>query len=154
MSSDDEELSVHADSEEIITQFSSQLKNNRLAFRKRSRTLIAKTLGQYDELSQQVTLKAVEVTKVAMTAQDDERKKFIVHIRDTLSEKVRARQLWQVVIKNAVHERGIWHFPECYPSNWRLDEMEGAQRMRIRLLFFPLRSKQGSTNSIPIFIIY
>ncbi len=79
-----------------------------------------------------VTSKAVEVTKVAMKAQDDERKKFMVNIRDTLSEKVRARQLWHDVIERLTHERGLWHFPDSYPFNWRLDEMEGAQRMRIR----------------------
>jgi hypothetical protein len=45
-----------------------------------------------------VTSKAVEVTKVSMKAQDEERKKFMMNIRDTLSEKVRARQLWQVPI--------------------------------------------------------
>ena len=80
----------------------------------------------------QVTSKAVEVTKVSMKAQDEERKKFMINIRDTLSEKVRARQLWHDVIERATHERGIWHFPEFDPSSWRLDEMEGAQRMRIR----------------------
>ena len=83
-------------------------------------------------LPSQVTSKAVEVTKIAMKAQDEERKKFMVNIRDTLSEKVRARQLWQHVIERATHERGIWHFPDFYPNNWRLDEIEGAQRMRIR----------------------
>ena len=96
---------------------------------------------QYDELTQQVTIKAIEVTKVAMKAQDDERKKFMVSIRDTLSEKVRARQLWQDVIERAIHERGLWHFPQFYPNNWRLDEMEGAQRMRIRSDFIQLFCK-------------
>jgi hypothetical protein len=38
----------------------------------------------------------------------------------------------QDVIERASHPRGLWHFPDFYPSNWRLDEMEGAQRMRIR----------------------
>ena len=56
----------------------------------------------------------------------------MVNIRDTLSEKVRARQLWHDVIERLTHERGVWHFPDAYPFNWRLDEMEGAQRMRIR----------------------
>jgi hypothetical protein len=115
-----------------LAQFSEQLKNHRVTFRRRCRTLVAKTLCQYDELTSQVTSKAVEVTKVAMKAQDEERKKFMLNIRDTLSEKVRARQLWHDVIERATHERGMWHLPECYPYNWRLDEMEGAQRMRIR----------------------
>ena len=60
----------------------------------------------------------MEVTKVAMKAQDDERKKFMVNIRDTLSQKVRARQLWQDVIERATHERALWHFPNAYPQNW------------------------------------
>ena len=131
-SGEDESTSLGSDDDELLETFASQLKSHRVTFRRRCRTLVARTLCQYDELTSQVTSKAVEVTKVSMKAQDEERKKFMINIRDTLTEKVRARQLWQDAIERAAHERGIWHFPEFSPSSWRLDEMEGAQRMRIR----------------------
>jgi hypothetical protein len=38
----------------VIASFAEQLRSHRAAFRRRCRTLVAKTLSQYDELTQQV----------------------------------------------------------------------------------------------------
>ena len=58
-----------------------QLFDNRRGYAKRCAKHIEKTLSQYDELIVHVTKKAMEVTEVAVKAQDEERKKMMVAIR-------------------------------------------------------------------------
>ena len=53
-SADDEGVAATEDDDQIIGTFTSQLEHHRKTFKRRCRTLIAKTLCQYDELTQQV----------------------------------------------------------------------------------------------------
>ena len=118
----------------IVDNFQSQLAANRRVYDRKSVNHIVKILSQFDELTLLVTKKALEVTEVAVRAQDEERKKMMVAIRDALSDKVRARQIWQEITELSTHERGVWFMPDSpMPQSWALCEMEGAQRMRIRL---------------------
>ena len=64
-----------------MDKFKIQLFDNRRGYAKRCAKHIEKTLSQYDELIVHVTKKAMEVTEVAVKAQDEERKKMMVAIR-------------------------------------------------------------------------
>ena len=64
-----------------MDKFKMQLFDNRRGYAKRCAKHIEKTLSQYDELIVHVTKKAMEVTEVAVKAQDEERKKMMVAIR-------------------------------------------------------------------------
>ncbi len=68
-----------------------------------------------------------------MAAQDEQRKRFMVEMRRTLSDRVRALQLWQVVSSRHTHERAAWHFDEGRDPSWALSETEGPQRIRIKM---------------------
>ena len=115
-----ESTPIHSTPDTVTANFKSQLGANRKTYAKRSVKHIEKTLSQYDELITHVTKKAMEVTEVAVKAQDDERKKMMVAIRDALSEKVRARQSWQQIAEIATHEKGVWHMPDSCSKSWAL----------------------------------
>ena len=59
---------------------------------------------------------------------------YLITIRDALSDKVKARQIWQKITEVATYQGAVWHREDLLPQSWALGEMEGAQRMRIRLV--------------------
>lgn len=50
------------------------------------------------------------------------------------------------MIEGATHELGLWHFPEYYPKNWKLDEMEGAQVKNMFNLKVPIKLGVKNTD--------
>eukprot|EP00095_Tigriopus_kingsejongensis_P007229 snap_masked-scaffold1635_size32709-processed-gene-0.7 protein:Tk07229 transcript:snap_masked-scaffold1635_size32709-processed-gene-0.7-mRNA-1 annotation:"lysosomal trafficking" len=83
--------------------------------------------------SEKVNQSAVSVTHSVMKVQDEARKVVIAGMKADLAKAIKGRQLCEEIVHSFTHERAIWHFREKYPQSWALSEVEGAQRMRIRL---------------------
>jgi hypothetical protein len=122
------------DRKTVTEKFLKRLRSSRRNYNNQCVNQVLKTTQeQYDDLILVVTSKALEVTQVAMKAQDEERKKMMATIKNDLSENVKATQLWHDVIEQYTHERALWHTPSTSPKSWKLSEAEGSHRMRIRL---------------------
>ena len=82
-----------------------------------------------------VTAKAIEATSVAMAAQDVLRKDNLMRMTNQLAKEMRTRHIIAQVVTNLTHERGPWKpiHKGQKKSSWKLDEIEGHQRMRLRL---------------------
>ena len=83
-----------------------------------------------------VTAKAIEATGVAMAAQDVLRKDHLMNLTEQMAQDIHTRQVIARIVENC-HERGPWpssqRNSQCDNSSWKLDEIEGHQRMRLRL---------------------
>ena len=82
-----------------------------------------------------VTAKAIEATGVAMAAQDVLRKDNLMLMTNQLAQEVRTRHIIAQIVANLTHEKGPWRPTSKghLKSSWKLDEIEGHQRMRLRL---------------------
>ncbi len=118
-----------------LDRLSFQAGKARSAFWSRCLDAAEKQFARFDDAERQMSRHAFQVTKLVMSAQDEERKRFMSELKRTLNERVRALQLWQVVASRHTHERAAWHFTEdgSRPWSWSLSETEGAQRVRIKL---------------------
>ncbi|TRY64090.1 hypothetical protein TCAL_10775 [Tigriopus californicus] len=76
---------------------------------------------------------AIQVTKVVTKIQDHARKAVISQMKADMAQAIKNRQTCERIIDRFTHEKAIWHFKEKYPQSWFLSEVEGSQRMRIRL---------------------
>ena len=47
----------------------------------------------------------MEVTQVVSQLQTQERKKFITHLKQNMTDKVQVKKHWQEVVQNLTHER-------------------------------------------------
>jgi hypothetical protein len=155
---DDHGGTVVDDMDPGVRQYLSQLENNRRSFVRRCEISISRTLRQHEDRIKAVANKAVDVTGAAMVAQDAIRKLYLIGLRDALASEMNSRQKLSDLTLNLIHERAVWHWPDPDPNAtcWKLDEIEGAQRMRIRLFqskksleskFYLEGAKPGGDNS-------
>ncbi|CAB4056896.1 LYST [Lepeophtheirus salmonis] len=68
-----------------------------------------------------------------MKAQTAESKTYIDAIRLNLIDKVKAQRGWKSIVEQLTHDMGPWVFESHRPKSWFLGEVEGEQRMRIRI---------------------
>ena len=132
---EDKHSQTYLENQKLVTEkFLKQLRSKRRHHNKHLVIQVQKTIQEhFDDLILVVTSKALEVTQTAIKDQDGERKNMMARIKKDLSENVKATQLWHGVIGQCTHERALWHTASSSPASWKLNEVEGSQRMRIRL---------------------
>lgn len=76
---------------------------------------------------------AMVMTRVAVDAQNIERKALMAEIRQAVSAGVAATARWRALVDQLTHERALWCEPRALPQFWQLDPTEGPHRVRVRL---------------------
>lgn len=92
--------------------------------------LVKKNFAKRTEKTNQ---SAIQVTKAVTKMQDQARKTVISQMKADMAQTIKNRQICERIIDRYTHEKAIWHFKEKHPQSWCLSEVEGSQRMRIRL---------------------
>lgn len=74
------------------------------------------------------------MTRIAVDAQNVERKAQISEIRQAKSAEVTATVRWRALVDRLTHEGAIWCDERALPRFWQLDPTEGPHRIRTRLM--------------------
>ena len=130
-----------SDEDPVVKKYLGQQALNCRSFVRRIEVCMARVLRQHEDKMSVLVSKAVDVTCASMVAQDSFRKSYLVGLRDQLASDVSSRETLMQIIKGLVHERAIWGRDKSKREDsskhskvsWKLDEVEGPQRMRIRL---------------------
>ena len=123
---------------EFVSKYVEQQIENCKSFARRIEVCMTRVFRKHEDRMNILTSKAVDVTGVSMKAQDAFRKSYLVGLRDQLAADVNSRETLQQVIQGLVHERAIWSQEDENDDDdrnfiWGMDEVEGPQRMRIRM---------------------
>ena len=65
----------------------------------------SRILHKFDSMSSKLTDSAMEVTQVVSQLQTQERKKFITHLKQNMTDKVQVKKQWQELVQTLTHER-------------------------------------------------
>ena len=123
---------------EFVSKYVEQQIENCKSFARRIEVCMTRVFRKHEDRMNVLTSKAIDVTGVSMKAQDAFRKSYLVGLRDQLAADVNSRETLQQVIQGLVHERAIWsqeneNDDDDRNFTWAMDEVEGPQRMRIRM---------------------
>ena len=123
---------------EFVSKYVEQQIENCKSFARRIEVCMTRVFRKHEDRMNILTSKAIDVTGVSMKAQDAFRKSYLVGLRDQLAADVNSRETLQQVIQGLVHERAIWSQEDENNDDdrnftWAMDEVEGPQRMRIRM---------------------
>ena len=123
---------------EFVSKYVEQQIENCKSFARRIEVCMTRVFRKHEDRMIILTSKAIDVTGVSMKAQDAFRKSYLVGLRDQLAADVNSRETLQQVIQGLVHERAIWsqeneNDDDDRNLTWGMDEVEGPQRMRIRM---------------------
>lgn len=118
--------------ESLMEKFGCEVNRKRSAFYRRTEASMSQVFRSHEEKMNAITAMAIEGTATAMAAQDSWRKQHLFHLRDQMATDIFARQKLASLVARLTHERGPWPFKNDN-TGWRLDEIEGSHRMRIRL---------------------
>ena len=123
---------------EFVSKYVEQQIENCKSFARRIEVCMTRVFRKHEDRMNVLTSKAIDVTGVSMKAQDAFRKSYLVGLRDQLAADVNSRETLQQVIQGLAHERAIWSQEDENDDDdrnfiWGMDEVEGPQRMRIRM---------------------
>lgn len=119
--------------ESLMEKFGREVHRKRSTFYRRTvEASMSQVFRSHEEKMNAITAMAIERTATAMAAQDSWRKQHLFHLRDQMATDIFARQKLASLVARLTHERGPWPFKNDN-TGWRLDEIEGGHRMRIRL---------------------
>ena len=121
---------------EFVSKYVEQQIENCKSFARRIEVCMTRVFRKHEDRMNILTSKAIDVTGVSMKAQDAFRKSYLVGLRDQLAADVNSRETLQQVIQGLAHERAIWSQEDENDDRnfiWGMDEVEGPQRMRIRM---------------------
>ncbi|XP_040577094.1 uncharacterized protein mv isoform X2 [Lepeophtheirus salmonis] len=129
----DEIFSKFMFSDEIIDMILHSIRENKSLFIHSVKDKFMKEKSRLEKLTESLTEMAVKYTKSVMKAQTAESKTYIDAIRLNLIDKVKAQRGWKSIVEQLTHDMGPWVFESHRPKSWFLGEVEGEQRMRIRI---------------------
>ena len=68
-------------------------------------SIACRVLHRLDSLSKQMSANAMEVTQAVVMAQNMERKKFIEHVKMSMTNGLQVKKSWNHLIQQLTHER-------------------------------------------------
>lgn len=95
---------------------------------------LCRCVTKYDNLLKSLGEDALLMTRIAVDAQNVERKAQISEIRHAKSAEVTATVRWRALVDQLTHEGALWCDERALPRFWQLDPTEGPHRMRTRLM--------------------
>ena len=94
---------------------------------------VSRLVRGHEVLISNLVSKAIETTAAASLAKDSLRKSYLTSLTDQMARDMATRRLIASQVANLTHERGPWPMVAKQQTSWKLDEIEGNQRMRLRL---------------------
>ncbi|KAJ6218130.1 hypothetical protein RDWZM_009287 [Blomia tropicalis] len=81
----------------------------------------------------QVSESVAQLNDKIITAQHQEKKLYIEHLRNESLNQQKIREYLFQLINESLHEKSVWYIPEYYPQSWSLSPFESRNRVRKKL---------------------
>ncbi len=118
--------------ERLLKQHQARWRQENSAFQRRCHRHFLSIQQSHEDKLKAITALAIEATGKTMAAQDALRKQHLFQVKEAMANDILARRQLADIVANLTHEKGPWPLQKA-EQTWKLDEVEGPQRMRIRL---------------------